>query len=145
MKKQTTYLLLSFLFAFAACSKEDETKNVEQQFIGTWQQVSVEISVNGGVWQDETDACDQQERVKIIDNNDHGLSLYSNNPTECGALIYDGRWDIFDGGKRMTWNIDGIANPIKKEVVEINATSMITIHDVNTTTPTEIRITYTKL
>jgi hypothetical protein len=144
MKKQFLYLLFGFLLAFAACKKEDDTQNAEQPFIGTWQQVSVEESVNGGSWQDVTDSCDQQEMVKIMDNSDHGLRLYSNTPSQCSGQPYEGRWDVFEGGKEMTWNIDGILEPIKKTVVTINENTMVTIHDANTATPMQIRNTYSK-
>lgn len=144
MKKRSLYLfMLSFLVALAACKKEDKTDK-EKQFIGTWQQVSVEESVNGGDWTENTDQCDLQEIVAIDGDSDHSLSLYSNEPSQCGDQTYYGRWDIFDEGKTMIWNIDGIVEPLDKEVVKIDGSTLITIHDVHTVTPTRMRITYKK-
>ena len=145
MKKQSICLLLwSLLVVFAGCKKEDPEEKTEKQFIGTWQQVSVEERINGGSWTDNTDQCALQEIIDLDDDYDHSFSQYSNNPSECGDQTYYGRWDVFDDGKTMVWNIQGIADPIKKKVVTIDGSTMITIHDVHIATPTQIRITYKK-
>lgn len=146
MTKLTYFLLLACAIFFAACEKEeaDEEDKTERQFIGAWQQVSVEESIDEGDWINKTDYCDEHEIVVINGDSDHSLHLYSDEPSLCGDQTYYGRWDIMDKGTRMTWNLDGIPEPIRKHVISIDGSQMITIHDVNIATPTRIRIIYNK-
>jgi Lipocalin-like domain len=144
MKKTIVFALLSFLFAFASCKKNDQpTTPTTQNIAGVYRITAMKGQNAGGTLQDYSSQLTECNKTSTWGFQSDGNFFFGGAVTQtCQDGDYSGKWSL--SGKALTLTANGSTDQF--ELVSFDGRNMVlsevvAINGANVT----LTITYTKI